>query len=117
MHLTSDEECKGSKKCETYKIESPKKNPKKGVSDMVIVHKERYMRPVRDEANNFLRFTITNILGRKFYCPKKACLLKRHPYFWKGLIKIEELVQEKMESIHLKALFQPLVTQKQHIKN
>ena len=100
VHLTSDVECQRAKRCETCRLEFPKQNPMEGVSDLIIVHKERYMRPVKDEANNFICSTLTNKLGRKFYCPKKKCLIKRHPYFWKGLIRVDEPVRQRLKSVH-----------------
>ena len=108
VHLTSDVECQRAKRCETCRLEFPKQNPMEGVSDLIIVHKERYMRPVKDEANNFIRSTLTNKLGRKFYCPKKKCLIKRHPYFWKGLIRVDEPVRQRLKSVHYKTLFQQI---------
>ena len=35
-------------------------------------------------------------LGRKFYCAKKECLSKRHPYFWKGGLFMWRSVSSKL---------------------
>ena len=40
----------------------------------------------------------------KFYCVKKECILGRHPYFWKGMIKIAFDAQDKLKDGHLKLL-------------
>ena len=68
-----------------------KENPKIG-NDLVVVHKERYMRP------NF------NSFGKRgeVYCAKKKCRLKRHPYFWEGRFFIWRSVSLKLSPGHLK---------------
>ena len=38
---------------------------------ILIIHKERYERPVKDERGKFLRMKVSNQLGKKFYCVKK----------------------------------------------
>ena len=43
-HQILDDECKTAKRCESCKVDFPKENPKIG-SNLVVVHKERYMRP------------------------------------------------------------------------
>ena len=40
----------------------------------------------------------------KFYCVKKECILRRHPYFWKGMIKIGSDVQQMLKDGHRKLL-------------
>ena len=40
---------------------------------------ERYERTVKDSSGKLLHMTITNNIGRKFYCINKNCLLCRHP--------------------------------------
>ena len=44
VHQILDDECKRAKRCESCKVDFPKENPKIG-SDLVMVHKESYMRP------------------------------------------------------------------------
>ena len=83
----NDDECERAKRCEPCKVDFLKENPKIK-SDLVVVHKEKYMR------SNFNRFgkrgelILTTQLGRKFYRAKKDYLLKRHSYFWKGRLFI-----------------------------
>ena len=83
VHQILDDECKRPKRCESCKGDFSKENPKIG-SDLVVVHKEKYV------CLNFDRFgkrgepILMTQLGRKFYYAKKKCLWKQHPYFWKG---------------------------------
>ena len=83
VHQILDDACKRAKRCESCKVDFPKETPKIG-SDLVVVHKERYMRPNFDSFGKRGEAILTTQLGRKFYCVKKNYLLKRHPYFWKG---------------------------------
>ena len=45
--------------------------------------KKGIMRPKFDSFGKRSKPILTTQLGRKFYCAKKKCLLKRHPCFWK----------------------------------
>ena len=64
VHISSDTECKRAKRCESGSIEFPRRNPKMG-SDLVIVHKESYMRPdVSGDGKR--RQVLTSRLGRNF---------------------------------------------------
>ena len=85
-----DDQCKRAKRCESCKVDFPKKNPKIG-SDLVVVHKERYMRPNFDSFGKRGEPIFTTQLGRKFYCAKKKCLLKR--LFLEGQIVYVETSQ------------------------
>ena len=69
--------------------------PKIG-SDLVVVHKERYMHPNFDSFGKRAAPIFTTQLGRKFYCAKKKCLLKRQPYFWKGRLFMWRSVSLKL---------------------
>ena len=70
------------------------------------------------EKGNFLRKTITkpNQLGRKFYCPQKECILKRHPYFWKKLLKVHKGSCDKLEDTHFDILFKNLHFQEKYAR-
>ena len=81
VHQILDDECKRAKRCESCKVDFPKEKPKIGI-DLVVVHKERYMRPNFDSFRKRGEPFLATYLGRKFYYAKKKCLLKRHPYFW-----------------------------------
>ena len=67
----NDQECTRAKSCISCKMSFPKTNPASPDCDIVFVHRERYERPVKDSNGKFLRMTISNGLGRKFYCIKK----------------------------------------------
>ena len=73
-----DDERKRAKRCESCKVDFPKENPKIG-SDLVVVHKERYMPANFDSFGEREEPILMTQLERKFYCAKKKCLLKRHP--------------------------------------
>ena len=40
----------------------------------------------------------------RFYCVKKECILRRHPYFWKGMIEVQEDVRQQLKEGHKKLL-------------
>ena len=103
VHQILNDECKRAKRCESCKVDFPKENPKIG-SDLVVVHKERYMRPNFDSFGKRGEPILTTQLGRKFYCAKKKCLLKRHPYFWKGRLFMWRSVSLKLSPGHFKYL-------------
>ena len=42
--------------------------------------------------------------AEKFYCVKKECILRRHPHFWKEVIKIESDVGHQLTDGHLRLL-------------
>ena len=97
-----DAECKRAKRCESCLIDFPKGISKAG-NDLLIIHKERYMRPdIGDDGKR--RQVLTSQLGRKFYCPKKDCLLKRHPHFWKGILLMKHEVSTNLSPAHFEFL-------------
>ena len=70
VHQILDDECKRAKRCDSCKVDFPKENPKIG-SDLVMVHKERYMRPSslkRFCANSFPDKRGPNMVGLKRFC-------------------------------------------------
>ena len=75
VHQILDDECKRAKRCESCKVDFPKENPKIG-SNLVVVHKERYMPPNFDSFGKRGEPILPTQLERKFYCGKKKCLLK-----------------------------------------
>ena len=40
----------------------------------------------------------------RFYCVKKECILPRHPYFWKGMIEVQEDSRQQLKEGHKKLL-------------
>ena len=95
VHQILDDECKTAKRWESRKVDFPKENPKIG-SDLVVVHKERYIRSNFDSLGRKEEPILTTQLGRKFYCAKKKCLQKRHPYFWKSRLFMWRSVNLKL---------------------
>ena len=73
VHRIVYDECKRVNRCESCKVDFPEENPKID-SDLVVVHKERYMRPNFDSFGKRGEPFLTTQLGRKFYCVKKKCL-------------------------------------------
>ena len=107
VHLIDEKERERAKPCGSSKLPFPRKNPKCGY-DLVVVHKERYERPNISESGKRLSPIITNQLGRKFYCEKKDSLLKRHPYFWKGMLFMRKDVSVKLSTKHFQHLKEKL---------
>ena len=70
--------------CISCKLAFLKDNPVVPDGEQVIMRKERHERTVKDSADIFPPITITNHLGRKFYCTNKNCFLGGPPYFWRG---------------------------------
>lgn len=61
--------------------------------DILFKHEERYNFPKKDAQGNITAWIPTRSkMTCKFYCVKRTCLLDRHPYFWNGLIKIDDVV-------------------------
>ena len=110
------EDCQNAKKCEGCFMEFPKPqevtiNGKKKILrnisyNMCISHMEQYEYPKRDkDTRKILKWIPTKSMKRdRFYCVKKGCILSRHPYFWKGRLRIDEHVKRKLNSNHLKIL-------------
>ena len=60
-------------------------------NDFVLCHKERYTYPKRNDDGTITKTPTVKKMTTKFYCVRKACVLKRHPYFWAGLIEIKDI--------------------------
>lgn len=73
--------------------------------DLAFSHKERWEYPVKDDKGRITEKKITKTkLTNRFYCLRPECVLKRHLYFWKGLIQIEDEVQKELKESHKKLL-------------
>lgn len=93
---------KNAKTCEQCKVNFSRILPI-APWDICIMHKERYTYPVNDPENSakVLRYTPTRSkLRERFYCASKDCLLPRHPYFWKGRLKVADAVTERLRESH-----------------
>jgi hypothetical protein len=59
--------------------------------DIVFSHQERYQYPQQTEDGKTVWKTTKRKMRAHYYCIKKKCLLRRHPYFWFGLIDVSEV--------------------------
>ena len=83
------------KVCESCKIGFNPSTP--SPYNMVFCKKERYRYPIKNNAGMIIEWKDTvNKLAIRYYCVKRACVLKRHPYFWGGMIEM------KLEPLDLK---------------
>ena len=102
VHLLSDGWCKNAKVCETCGVNFPAN--KSVEAQIIIIHKEVSYGPKDNNGECIL----TKKPARKFYCCEKKCLLKRHPYFWKGLVKVTEATKQKLKEVHFAILYENL---------
>ena len=69
-----------------------------------ICHMERFYHPKKD-ANGKTTYEPTwRREIPRFYCVNKECILRRHPYFWKGMIEVQEDVRQQLKEGHKKLL-------------
>ena len=64
------------------------------------MHKERCERPVKGSAGKFMNMAATNHLGRNIYCINKNFFLRRHPYFWRGMLVVKDATKHRLSSAH-----------------
>ena len=74
------------------------------LKNIAILHKERYLYPKKDGQGKVTMVPMWKKEAENFYCVKKECILRRHPYFWKGMIKIGSDVEHQLKDGHLKLL-------------
>ena len=65
--------------------------------DIVICHMEQFYYSKKD-ANGKTTYEPTwkREISR-FYCVRKECILRRHPYIWKGMIEVQEDVRQQLK--------------------
>ena len=73
-----------------------------------ILHKERYYYPKEDGKERVTMEPTWSREASRFYCIKKDCILRRHPYFWKGMVEIDDDVRLNLKEGHLKLLRETL---------
>jgi hypothetical protein len=74
---------------------------------MAIMHMERYYYPKKDEKGNVVRMEPTwKKEAAKFYCIRKTCILQRHPYFWKGMLHVDDSIAARLKDAHRNLLEQ-----------
>eukprot|EP00795_Rhopilema_esculentum_P005635 gene5635-10855_t len=70
--------------------------------DILVIHRERYQYPIKHKEGRVLRIELTKKkMGNQFYCVRKECILKRHPYFWKGRLQTANSVKEHLTQSHI----------------
>ena len=99
-----------AKSCEQCKVNFSRTLPI-APWDTCVMHKERYLYPVKDPQNatKVLRCTPTREkTAARFYCPKKEWLLPRHPYFWTGRLKMKTDMKDRLRDSHKMELLKGL---------
>ncbi|KAJ7391193.1 hypothetical protein OS493_019324 [Desmophyllum pertusum] len=97
-----------AQKCESCKVEFARGGVVCIPQDIAICHMERYFYPKKD-ANGKTTYEPTwkREIAR-FYCVKKECILRRHPYFWKGMVEVQDDVRQNLKEGHKKLLKEAL---------
>ena len=68
-------------------------------------HKEHWEYPVKDDNRKIVGKKVTKKkMTNGYYCLQTECVVKRHPYFWKGLIRIRDEIAIKLKESHKKLL-------------
>ena len=92
-------------KCPSCKVEFPRGEVTCIPFDIAIAHKERYYYPIKNSEGKIIRMEPTGQKeATRYYCIKKECLLKRHSYFWRGLLRVQENVRQHLKSAHIRIL-------------
>ena len=91
VHLLSDPWCKKATKCESCGVTFPANNSPE--ANIILIHLEKSSKGKEE---------------RKFYCCRKKCLHDRHPYFWKGLVKVTDKTKERLSKVHADILYENL---------
>ncbi|KXJ18326.1 High affinity nerve growth factor receptor, partial [Exaiptasia diaphana] len=88
-------------KCASCKVEFAKGPVVCIPHDIAVTHKERYWYPKKNGQGQIIGMEPTvHKVASKFYCAKKSCILQRHPYFWKGMIAVDEDVAARLKQGH-----------------
>lgn len=94
-----------AKRCESCKVEFARGEIICIPHDIAVCHMERYLHPVKDANGKVLGMEPTwKKETQRFYCSNKKCIIQRHPYFWKGMIKIASDTSSTFKEGHLKHL-------------
>ena len=95
--------CTKAKWCESCKVEFVRGGVVCIPHDIAFLHMERYLYPKKDANGTFLHMEPTwNKETERFYCANKKCIIQRHPYFWKGMLKIASDTSTRFKEGHLK---------------
>ena len=92
-------------RCESCKVEFARGGVVCIPHDIAVLHMERFLYPKKDANGNLLRMEPTwSKETARFYCANKRCIVQRHPYFWKGMLKIGSDTTTKFKEGHVKHL-------------
>lgn len=108
FYVVFTKECSKAKKCESCKVEFARGGVVCIPQDIAILHKERYYYPKEDGKGRVTMEPTWSREASRFYCIKKDCILRRHPYFWKGMVEIDDDVRLNLKEGHLKLLREAL---------
>ena len=98
-----------AKQCESCKVQFPRGGVICVPHDIGVQHMERYLYPKKDANGKFMRMEPTwKKETAKFYCARKRCIIRRHPYSWKGLLHLDGSTASKLRKGHVKHLKQEL---------
>ena len=68
--------------------------------DLTFVHKERWEYPVKDDNGKIVGKKVTKKkMTNGYYCLRTECVVKRHPYSWKGLIRISDEIAIELRPV------------------
>ena len=71
--------------------------------DLAFVHKEHWEYPVKDDKGKIVGKKLTEKrMTTGYYCLQTECVVKRHPYFWIGLIRIRDEIAIELKESHKK---------------
>ncbi len=76
--------------------------------DLVLVHRESYQYPEMHLGQRTGRMVLSWQERRAFLHPKYACVIARHPYFWKNLVQINDDVKTHLDDSHKELLLDQL---------
>lgn len=108
FYVAFTKECTKAKKCESCKVEFARGGVVCIPQDIAILHKERYYYPKEVGKGRVTMEPTWSREASRFYCIKKDCILRRHPYFWKGMVEVDDDVRLNLKEGHLKLLREAL---------
>ena len=83
-----------AQKCESCKVEFAWGGAVCVPQDIAICHMDRYFYPKKDAKRKTTYEPTWKREIARFYCVNKECILRRHPYFWKGMVEVQDDVRQ-----------------------
>ena len=85
--------------CTTCDVAFPRRMPMVPY-DLAFVHNERWEYPVKDDNGKIVGKKVTKKkMTNGYYCLRTECVVKRHPYFWKGLSRIRDEIAIELRPV------------------